>query len=166
MVKPKNLLNILCAALSQIVILTGVFYILSGFSGCEYKSDGNEPPVVWDTLTVTASAFNSLNYQTGLGNPNLTAWGDTIEPGMKVLAVSRDLIAKGLDHNTEVIIEGMEGVFVVKDKMHYRWKNKIDIYMDEDVGKAREFGRKKLKIYYEVPIDSISKNKNSKNNSE
>lgn len=148
MVKSKNLLNILCAALSQIVILTGVFYILTGFSGCEYKSGGNENTVVWDTLTVTASAFNSLNYQTGVGNPNLTAWGDTIEPGMKVLAVSRDLIAKGLDHNTEVIIEGMEGVFVVKDKMHYRWKNKIDIYMGVDIKKARQFGRKKVRIFF------------------
>jgi hypothetical protein len=50
--------------------------------------------------------------------------------------------------------------------MHYRWRNKIDIYMDEDVQKARNFGRKKLNIYFEVPLDSISKNKNSKNNSE
>ncbi|MCM4158946.1 hypothetical protein FHG64_01625 [Antarcticibacterium flavum] len=110
---------------------------------------------MWDSLTVTASAYNSLGYQTG-GNPRVTAWGDTIEPGMKVIAVSRDLIEKGLDHNTPVKIEGFEGVFLVKDKMHYRWKNKIDIYMGEDVKRARKWGRKKVNIAYQIiPADTL-----------
>lgn len=154
MVKLKNLLNRLCATSSQIIAVIGVSYFLTGFSGCDFKSGGKESRAVWDTLTVTASAYNSLNYQTGLGDPNITAWGDTLAPGMKVIAVSRDLISKGLNYNTEVIIEGVDGVFFVKDKMHYRWKNKIDIYMGDNIKKAKNFGRKKVKIFYKSPQDT------------
>ncbi len=49
----------------------------------------------------------------------------------------------------------MTGVYFVKDKMHHRWKNKIDIYMGEDVKKTRKWGRKKIKIYYLVQKDSL-----------
>lgn len=123
------------------------FYAFTSFSACNFKS--KKPyEVVWDTLEVTASAYNSLSWQTAGGNPNITAWGDTLKTGLKAIAVSRDLIAQGLDHNTPVKIEGFDGEYLVKDKMHYRWKNKIDIYMDDDVQKARNFGRKKLKIYF------------------
>ena len=140
------------------VVCLIIFYF--SFSACNFNNKkSDEPETVWDSLEVTASAYNSLSWQTGAGGANITAWGDTLKTGLKAIAVSRDLIQKGLDHNTPVKIEGFDGVFLVKDKMHYRWKNKIDIYMDEDVQKARNFGRKKLKIYYEVPKDSVSKNK-------
>jgi 3D (Asp-Asp-Asp) domain-containing protein len=141
---------------SRFLLLSGLLYLVMGFAACNKSLDNEENIVVWDSLTVTASAFNSTRAQTGSGNPNVTAWGDTIEPGMKILAVSRDLIAKGLEHNTEVIIEGIEGVFVVKDKMHYRWKNKIDIYMGENIKKAKSFGRKKVKIFYKSRKDTIA----------
>ncbi|MBZ9728997.1 3D domain-containing protein [Salegentibacter sp. JZCK2] len=140
-----------------VIVWLVVFYF--SFSACNFNNKESEPKMVWDTLEVTASAYNSLSWQTGTGGANITAWGDTLQPGSKVIAVSRDLIKKGLDHNTPVKIEGFDGVFLVKDKMHYRWKNKIDIYMDEDVQKARNFGRKKLNIYYEVPVDSLTKKK-------
>ena len=51
-------------------------------------------PHVWIPLEVTATAYNSVESQT-LGVPNITAWGDTLVPGMKSIAVSRDLIANG-----------------------------------------------------------------------
>ncbi len=134
-----------------------IFYF--SFLACKMNSENSkETTIVWDTLEVTASAYNSLSWQTGAGGANITAWGDTLRPGLKAIAVSRDLIKKGLDHNTKVKIEDFDSIFFVKDKMHYRWKNKIDIYMGEDVKKARNFGRKKLKIYYEVLLDSISNN--------
>ncbi|GAL15331.1 hypothetical protein JCM19233_6349 [Vibrio astriarenae] len=37
--------------------------------------------------------------------------GDRLKPGMKSIAVSRDLIALGLTHNQEVRIEGFEGTY-------------------------------------------------------
>lgn len=142
---------------ARVNICLVIFYF--SFSACNFNNDNSEESSrVWDTLEVSVSAYNSVPWQTGAGGANITAWGDTLKPGLKAIAVSRDLIKKGLDHNTAVQIEGFDSVFRVKDKMHYRWKNKIDIYMGEDVQKAREFGRKKLKIYYEVPRDSISNN--------
>lgn len=145
---------------SKIVKITFIIfgiYAFTGTSGCDFSP--KKPVEIWDTLTVNASAFNSLRYQTGPGNPNIGAWGDTILPGMKIVAVSRDLIRKGLDYNTRVRIKGFEGEYIVKDKMHYRWKNKIDIYMGEDVKRARKWGRKKVEIYYPVIVDTTSTKK-------
>ncbi|PQV47770.1 3D (Asp-Asp-Asp) domain-containing protein [Jejuia pallidilutea] len=101
---------------------------------------------------VTASAYNSLEYQTD-SDPNITAFGDSLQPGLKYIAVSRDLLALGLTHNTPVIIEGLEGIYLVKDKMHSRWKNRIDVYMGEDVKRAKKWGKKRVCIDYGIPID-------------
>ncbi|MEZ2414261.1 3D domain-containing protein [Muriicola sp. E247] len=103
----------------------------------------------WNSMEVTATAYNSLASQTN-ALANVAAWGDTLRPGMKCIAVSRDLIKKGLTYNTPVKIEGFEGIYLVKDKMHKRWENCIDIYMGLDVEKAREWGRKKLTIQYGI----------------
>jgi 3D (Asp-Asp-Asp) domain-containing protein len=154
MIKSKSLFKKFRPMLA-LFMSVGFIYLSTGFSSCNFNTK-EEPVEIWDSLTVTASAYNSLGYQTGPGDPNVTAWGDTIEPGMKIIAVSRDLIDRGLDHNTPVKIEGFEGIFLVKDKMHYRWKNKIDIYMGEDVQKARKWGRKKVKIAYQIiPADTL-----------
>lgn len=107
-------------------------------------------PYRWESIIVTATAYNSVPSQTA-NHPSLAAWGDTLRPGMKCIAVSRDLMALGLKHNTPVQIEGLRGIYLVKDKMHYRWKNKIDIYMGLDIRKARQWGRKKLTIRYAIP---------------
>ena len=110
----------------------------------------------WDTICVTATAYNSVGYQT-MNHPKITAWGDTLKRGMNAIAVSRDLLKMGLDHNSPVKIEGFDGVFYIKDKMHYRWKHRIDIYMGEDINKAKKFGRKKLNIAYIFAQDSLKK---------
>jgi 3D (Asp-Asp-Asp) domain-containing protein len=105
----------------------------------------------WKTIKVTATAYNSLAAQTK-PKANIAAWGDTLRPGMKCVAVSSDLLRKGLKYNTPLKIEGFEGVFLVKDKMNERWENRIDIYMGLDVEKAKEWGRKKVTIQYGVAI--------------
>jgi 3D (Asp-Asp-Asp) domain-containing protein len=97
------------------------------------------------TMEVTATAYNSLRNQTS-GNPNITAWGDTLKPGIKAIAVSRDLIDSGLVYQTDVKIEGLAGTYVVLDKMNRRWTKKIDIYMGNSVQKAREWGRQEVTI--------------------
>lgn len=98
-----------------------------------------------ETLEVTATAYNSVAAQTN-ATPNLSAWGDRLEPGMKAIAVSRDLIPLGLTHEVEVEIEGLDGVYVVRDKMAKRWKKKIDIYMGTDVEAAKRWGKKIVTI--------------------
>jgi len=106
-------------------------------------------PYVWKEIEVKASAYNSLKYQTD-SNPVIAAWGDSLKPGMYCIAVSRDLLKLGLKLDTPVKIEGLDSVYLVKDKMHRRKRNQIDIYMGIDVKKAKEWGVKRLKIQYGV----------------
>lgn len=96
-------------------------------------------------LEVTATAYNSLENQT-LGNPRVAAWGDTLRPGVKAIAVSRDLLDSGLTYGVKVKIEGLPGRYMVTDKMHSRWVKKIDVYMGDNVDSARNWGKKKVTI--------------------
>lgn len=99
------------------------------------------------SMEVTATAYNSVPEQTSkVGGGVLTAWGDTLKPGMRSIAVSRDLIDSGLTHNTKVWIEGLEGTYLVNDKMARRWTKKIDIHMGKSVDSAREWGKKTVTI--------------------
>ncbi|MDT0607550.1 3D domain-containing protein [Croceitalea rosinachiae] len=109
----------------------------------------------WFGHQVTVSAYNSVTWQT-LGNPNIAAWGDTLIPGMKCIAVSRDLLTLGIDHNTMVKIDTFPDTFYVKDKMNRKWTNRIDIYMGNDVKSARNWGKKNLQICYAIPIDTLN----------
>ena len=126
-----------------------LFLLLLAMSCSKQKK--TEPEYVWDSVMVTASAYNSTIRQTS-GNPNITAFGDSLKPGLNYIAVSRDLLRKGLKHNTPVVIDGMEGVYIVKDKMHRKWRNHIDIYMGEDIEAARAWGRRKVCIDFRLPI--------------
>lgn len=138
-------------------LLTGFsIVVLLLFSSC--KSNKNAEKV---TMTVTASAYNSVEAQTKKGNPNLTSWGDTLEPGEQAIAVSRDLIDLGLDHNQEVEIKGLPGTYIVKDKMNKRWENKIDIYMGLDEKAAKEWGKKEVEISYILDKEEKGKHLNN-----
>lgn len=100
------------------------------------------------TMEVTATAYTSSPKETD-STPFLAAWGDTLKPGMKSIAVSRDLLEEGLVHNTEVTIEGLEGTYLVLDKMNKRWKKRIDLYMGLDRKKALQWGIKKVIIHWD-----------------
>lgn len=97
------------------------------------------------TLRVKASAFNSLHGQTD-STPSIGAWGDRLRPGMKAIAVSHDLIELGLARGQIVRINGLDGEYVVADRMSRRWQRKIDIYMGEDVKAARRWGIREVEI--------------------
>jgi 3D (Asp-Asp-Asp) domain-containing protein len=124
-------------------------------TSCSPKKKHYAEVLVWDSVRVTATAYNSLASQTTALHSNISAWGDSLQPGMKCIAVSRDLIRKGLKHNTIVRIDTSSQIYLVKDKMHTRWRNRIDIYMGVDRAKAFEWGRKKVMLYYVVKKDSI-----------
>lgn len=109
-------------------------------SFCATISVAHADSVAWKELNVSASAYNSVPWQTTAKKPSIAAWGDELKPGMRAIAVSRDLIKQGLTHGARVKIEGMPGVYVVRDKMNSRWRQKIDIYMGKDISAAREFG--------------------------
>ncbi len=108
-------------------------------------------------LKVIATAYNSLAYQTN-ANPHITAFGDSLIPGLRYIAVSRDLLDSGLIHNTKVKIEGFDSLFIVKDKMNKRWRQRIDIYMGTDVKKAKKWGKKKVNIEYCIQTEDTIPN--------
>ena len=105
---------------------------------------GNDEQV----LKVIATAYNSLPGQTE-NDPSLTAWGDKLVPGMKAIAVSRDLIALGITHGAKVKIDGLSGTYTVMDKLHRRWKHRIDIYMGKDVKSAKQWGKREVTIRWQ-----------------
>lgn len=103
------------------------------------------------TMEVTATAYNSVENQTKKGDPITAAWGDKLKPGMRAIAVSRDLLQEeGIKHGATVKIEGLSGRYKVLDKMNKRWKKKIDIYMGTDVQKARDWGKQQVQISWQV----------------
>ncbi len=118
-----------------------LFVFAAGFS----PRTGGEPP----GLDVIATAYNSVVEQTD-DTPNIAAWGDPLHPGMKAIAVSRDLIPMGLTRRTRVTIDGLEGEFLVLDKMNKRWNRRIDIYMGNDIQAAQQWGSKKVRIQWQV----------------
>lgn len=119
-----------------------LLWVLAGmaFSIGACQTKGNERSMV-----VTVTAYNSVRSQTE-GDPSLAAWGDRLKPGMKVVAVSKDLIDEGLTRGTSLRIEGLKGEYVVLDRTASKFTKRVDIYMGEDVEKAKEFGAKKLRI--------------------
>ncbi len=101
-----------------------------------------------NSLRVTATAYTSHANQTD-STPFIAAWGDRLRPGLKAIAVSRDLLkVYGLKHKQKVRIKGLEGEYVVLDKMNKRWRKKIDIYMGLNKRKAFQWGRRKVDIYW------------------
>jgi len=107
-----------------------------------------KPKKYTNTLRVTATAYTSHVDQTD-STPNIAAWGDRLKPGMKSIAVSRDLLTVyGLKHRQKVRIKGLDGEFVVLDKMNKRWRKKVDIYMGMNKRNAFKWGRRKVEIQW------------------
>jgi 3D (Asp-Asp-Asp) domain-containing protein len=101
-------------------------------------------------LVVTATAYNAVPAQTD-GDPEIAAWGDRLRPGMRVIAVSPDLLAHGLVRNSRVRIEGLSGEYRVLDKMPRRWQRRIDIFMGVDIRAARSWGKRRVRIEWVPP---------------
>ena len=99
-------------------------------------------------LSVTATAYTSHRGQTDK-TPFLAAWNNRIRPGMKIIAVSRDLITKyGITNGKKVRISGLKGIYTVRDKMNKKWRRKIDIYMGTSRWRALRWGRRRVTLYY------------------
>lgn len=97
------------------------------------------------SMIVTATAYNSIVAQTD-GTPHIGACNKSImSSGIKVIAVSPDLVDQGLGCGTKVKVHGL-GEFVVLDKMGDKWKRRIDIHMGKKVGKALAWGQRKVRI--------------------
>jgi len=100
------------------------------------------------SLRVTATAYTSHGNQTD-STPFLAAWNNRLRPGMKSIAVSRDMLTRyGMRNGTKVRIGGLRGYYKVLDKMNKRYKKRIDIYMGLDLKRALRWGRRSVVIYW------------------
>lgn len=108
----------------------------------------NASAAIKKTMVVDATAYNSVPGQTD-SDPWVAAWNNRLRPGDKVIAVSRDLEKHGLTNGAKVKIEGLPGTYTVRDRMNKRFRNRIDVWMEKDIRKARAWGKKKLKIIFE-----------------
>lgn len=128
---------------NKAVIASALLFICASFTAQAQDNNDNQQ---WQTLEVTASAYTLALDETKPTHRGLAAWGDMLEPGMRVIAVSRDLIKKyDLGHRTRVQIEGFSGTYTVRDKMNKRWRNKIDILVP-NAEQARAWGKRKVTI--------------------
>ena len=109
-----------------------------------------------DFIKATATAYTSSTKETD-ATPYLAAWRNTLNPKVKSIAVSRDLLDIGLSNGMKVRIKGLEGEFLVLDKMNKRWKNRIDIYMGNDRKKALNWGKRKVVVYWIDPLYANAK---------
>jgi 3D (Asp-Asp-Asp) domain-containing protein len=134
-------------------LFVAIFFLLSISIMISCSTSQKMPREQQRTLSVTATAFNSLPKQ-GQGDPSVGAWGDRITPGMNVIAVSADLLSIGLNRGTRVSVEGLSNEYVVLDRMPAKWKKRIDIYMGNDVKAARAWGRREVNIFWSVPDES------------
>jgi len=99
-------------------------------------------------IRVTATAYTSHPGQTD-STPFLAAWNNRIRPGMKIIAVSRDLIKKyGLTNGVKVKLKGLPGYYTVRDKMNKRFTSRIDIYMGLNKNKALKWGKKRVVLMW------------------
>lgn len=99
-------------------------------------------------LRVTATAYSSHRGQTDK-TPFLAAWNNRLRPGMKVIAVSRDMLTRyGMKNGTKVRIGGLRGYYRVRDKMNKRYRKRIDIYMGSNRRRALRWGRRSVVIYW------------------
>ena len=126
-----------------LTIIAGLCLLLAAgsMSGCTDKAE---------TLEVTATAYNSVEAQTS-AQPFLTAWGYVLKPNDKAIAISRDLIPMGLTNGVKVKIDGLDGEYIVRDKMNKRFTKRIDIYMGLDVKKAKDWGKQQVTISWTPP---------------
>jgi LysM repeat protein len=99
-------------------------------------------------LRVTATAYSSHRAQTDK-TPFLAAWNNRIRPGMKIIAVSRDMLKRyGLRNGSKVKIGGLSGYYTVRDKMNKRFRKRIDIYMGTNRRRALRWGRRSVMLYW------------------
>lgn len=95
---------------------------------------------------VKVTAYSPRSSETD-STPFITAYNTKVRPG--IIAVSRDLFAKGWTFGRKVYIKSL-GVFTIEDLMARRKKNQVDIFIPETT-KALSFGKKNLEAYLLAP---------------
>ncbi len=120
-------------------------FALSGCAWIRGTPEASPAAAYTRWLDVTATAYNSIRNQTD-GDPTLTAFGIRLRPGMRIVAVSRDLEKLGLTKGVKLRIDGLDGEWQVGDRTAKRWTRRIDLYLGNDVRKAKAWGKRRVRI--------------------
>lgn len=106
-----------------------------------------ESSVLWVKLSevklpivVTVTAYSSTKYETD-NTPFLAACGPV---GRYIIAVSDDLWNMGLRCGRVVYLLGQR--YVVWDRMHYRWRKRVDVWLPSRSAAVR-FGVRSAVLY-------------------
>jgi len=100
-----------------------------------------------EVATVTVGAF-SIGLRGPGDEPTRGKWGDELKPGIKALAVSPDLVARGMGPGTRVRIEGMPSGYRVRDQLPDGTRERIEIFMGTDAASVEHFGEKRMRIWW------------------
>ncbi|MBD3791666.1 MAG: 3D domain-containing protein [Campylobacterales bacterium] len=135
--------------------LSALLLITFFLTGCAKPPPSRSPQMHPVKKEIRKMRVHSTAYTSRLKRKNakypVGAWGDPLTPSCRSIAVSADLLKMGLTHQSKVRIEGLEGEYVVLDRMHPKWKKKIDLYMGNDFKRARYWGVRTVTIQWEVP---------------
>jgi len=103
-------------------------------------------------IVVTATIYHATPAQTD-STPDITATNFKINmdnPELhRIIAVSRDLEAKGFKMNSVVLVSNageMNGLWVIRDRMNKRWENRIDFLVDTTM-KYGKWNNVKIELY-------------------
>jgi 3D (Asp-Asp-Asp) domain-containing protein len=97
------------------------------------------------STVVTATAYSPTVEECD-ETPFITASGRRVRPG--IIALSRDIEREfGVKFGDVLYLEGL-GYYEFQDRMHWRWKRRVDIFLPTPEG-ARHFGLiRNVKIYF------------------
>jgi 3D (Asp-Asp-Asp) domain-containing protein len=96
-------------------------------------------------MVVTVTAYTSRKSETD-SRPFETACKDRMSPGDKTVAVSEDLYKLGLTCGSKIKIDGLDGEYVVNDKLPARKRNHIDLYAGMSLREAKAWGHRRVGI--------------------
>ena len=103
-----------------------------------------------EVLEATVSSYSAQD----AGGVRQGAWGDELRPGMKALAVSERLVARGLVHRTEVRVEGLPGSYTVLDRLPPGSGIDAAVYVGAPTPASRAWGTRRAKLYWEAPEEA------------
>jgi len=103
-----------------------------------------------ETASVDVGAF-AIGLRAPDAEPRRGSWGDELVPGMKALAVSPDLVERGLVNGTRVRIEGLPPSFRVRDRLPEGTHERVEIFMGTDAESAQRWHERRARIWWETP---------------
>jgi 3D (Asp-Asp-Asp) domain-containing protein len=143
---------------SLLLALVSLIFLLSACTA-RHKPKLNVKPISISKikkLRVIATAYTSFTKETDK-TPFLAAWMNKLNPSIKSIAISRDLITMGLGNGSEVSIDGLSGKYIVLDKMNKRWRKRIDIYMGLNRKRAFRWGKRAVVIRWKKTQEELKK---------